>query len=115
MDRLFLTSRQHWWEQVNNTVVEFHPSENKWIVPGANLDGPRGRQRRYRLCCFPAPLSVGETIVLYYIFIYLFIYSRYLYRNTHSVYTVLTCGPVNIDRIHKIRTTLYTIYTIQTY
>ena len=27
MDRLFLTSRRHWWEQVNNTVIEFHLSE----------------------------------------------------------------------------------------
>ena len=26
MDRLFLTSRRHWWERVNNTVKEFHPS-----------------------------------------------------------------------------------------
>ena len=26
MDGLFLTSRQHWWEQVNNTVIEFHLS-----------------------------------------------------------------------------------------
>ena len=27
MDGLFLTSRQHWWEQVNNTVIESHLSE----------------------------------------------------------------------------------------
>ena len=26
MDGLFLTSRRHWWDRVNNTVVEFHPS-----------------------------------------------------------------------------------------
>ena len=26
MDGLFLTSRRHWWEQVNNTVIEFHLS-----------------------------------------------------------------------------------------
>ena len=26
MDGLFLTSRQHWWERVNNTVTEFHLS-----------------------------------------------------------------------------------------
>ena len=24
--RPFLTSRRHWWEQVSNTVIEFHPS-----------------------------------------------------------------------------------------
>ena len=27
MDGLFLTSRRHWWERVNNTVIEFHLSE----------------------------------------------------------------------------------------
>ena len=27
MDNLFLTSRRHWWEQVNSTVIEFHLSE----------------------------------------------------------------------------------------
>ena len=26
MDGLFLTSRQHWWEQVNNTTIEVHLS-----------------------------------------------------------------------------------------
>ena len=26
MDGLFLTSRRHWWEQVNSTVIEFHLS-----------------------------------------------------------------------------------------
>ena len=26
MDCLFLTSRRHWWEQVNSTVIEFHLS-----------------------------------------------------------------------------------------
>ena len=26
MDGLFLTSRRHWWERVNNTVIEFHLS-----------------------------------------------------------------------------------------
>ena len=26
MDGLFLTSRRHWWERENNTVIEFHPS-----------------------------------------------------------------------------------------
>ena len=25
--RPFLTSRRHWWERVNNTVIEFHLSE----------------------------------------------------------------------------------------
>ena len=27
MDSLFWTSRQYWWERVNNTVIEFHLSE----------------------------------------------------------------------------------------
>ena len=27
MDRLFLISRHHWWERVNNTAIEFHLSE----------------------------------------------------------------------------------------
>ena len=27
MGGLFLTSRRHWWERVNNTVIEFHLSE----------------------------------------------------------------------------------------
>ena len=26
MDGPFWTSRRHWWEQVNNTLIEFHPS-----------------------------------------------------------------------------------------
>ena len=26
MDGLFLTSRRHWWERVNNTVIESHLS-----------------------------------------------------------------------------------------
>ena len=26
MDGLFLTSCRHWWERVNNTVIEFHLS-----------------------------------------------------------------------------------------
>ena len=27
MDGLFLTTCRHWWERVNNTVIEFHLSE----------------------------------------------------------------------------------------
>ena len=31
MDGLFLTSRRHWWDQVNNTVIEFHLSETSGL------------------------------------------------------------------------------------
>ena len=37
MDGLFLTSRRHWWERVNNTVIEFHLS---------NTSGSRWAQTR---------------------------------------------------------------------
>ena len=41
----FLTSRRHWWEQVNSTLIEFHLSVKR-IEAGANPDRPLGRQRR---------------------------------------------------------------------
>ena len=34
MDGIFLTSRRHWWEWFNNTVIEFHLSETSgscWV------------------------------------------------------------------------------------
>ena len=31
MNGLFLTSCQHWWEQVNDTVIEFHLSETSGL------------------------------------------------------------------------------------
>ena len=40
MDGLFLTSRRHWWERVNNTVIEFHLS----VTSGS-------RRARTRIAC----------------------------------------------------------------
>ena len=33
MDGLFITSRRHWWERVNNTVIESHLS----VTSGSSL------------------------------------------------------------------------------
>ena len=43
------TSQQH-----SDRILPFW---NKRIEPGANLDGPRDRQRRYWLCYFPTPIK----------------------------------------------------------
>ena len=40
MDGLFLTSRRHWWERVNSTVIEVHLSET------SGLRGERTRAAR---------------------------------------------------------------------
>ena len=56
MDDLFLTSRRHWWERVNNTVIEFHLSET------SGLSGKRTRTARLvdrdaNDCAIPPPPS----------------------------------------------------------
>ena len=61
MDGLFLTSRRHWWEQVNSTVIEFHLS---------NTSGSRRvRTRIARLadrdsndCAISPPPLVSEIV-----------------------------------------------------
>ena len=68
MHGLFWTSRRHWWERVNNTVIEFHLS----VTSGSS----RARTRIAHLvdrdandCAIsPSPSSAGCILLLYYQF-----------------------------------------------
>ena len=60
MDSLFLTSRRHWWEQVNNTVIEFHLS----MTSGSSWERTRSARlidRDSNDCAISPPLNMIET------------------------------------------------------
>ena len=65
--RPFLTSRQHWWERVDNTVIEFHPSETSGSSR-ARTQTARLLDRDANDCAisviFPRPLKTAEFILI---------------------------------------------------
>ena len=65
MDGLFWTSRRHWWEQVNNTVIEFHLS----ITSGSRRVQTRIARwvdRDTNDCAISRPASKGFKKILFY-------------------------------------------------
>ena len=57
MDGLFLTSHQHWWERVNNTVIEFHLSVTSGLSR-ARTQIARSIDRDVNDCAISMPLKV---------------------------------------------------------
>ena len=61
--RTFLTSRRHWWERVNITVIEFHLS----VTSGSSRERTRATRLIDRdaneLCYFPAPSLYGLHVL----------------------------------------------------
>ena len=59
MDGLFLTSRRHWWEHVNNTVIESHLSETSGSYRARTwMDHVADRDATY--CAISPPPRVDE-------------------------------------------------------
>ena len=56
---LFLTSRRHWWERVNNTVIEFHLS----VTSGSRWARTSSWEGRYIMKPYRAPPI--KTLVTY--------------------------------------------------
>ena len=60
MDSLFLTSRRHWWEQVNNTVIESHLSVTSGLSWARTQ--PTGLTDRDTNDCAISPHPLGAFI-----------------------------------------------------
>ena len=63
MDGIFLTSCRHWWERVNSTVKEFHPSNTS----GSSREQTRAARlidRDANDCAISPPLSRIELAKL---------------------------------------------------
>ena len=54
MDGLFLTSRRHWWERVNSTLIEFRLSETSGLS-GERTRAARLVDRDANDCAIPPP------------------------------------------------------------
>ena len=63
MDGLFLTSRRHWWERVNNTVIEF----NLTMTSGSSQERTRAArliERDANDCAISPPPVVVVVVVV---------------------------------------------------
>ena len=109
MDGLFLTSRRHWWEQVNNTVIESHLS----VTSGSSQERTRAARfidRDANNCAISPPPShdsvmQGNTGIQSSTFIILSFFSLFFSSssNDHSYISFIfqninfTLGAVTVD------------------
>ena len=73
MDALFLTSRRHWWEQVNSTVIEVHLSNTSRSTRAQNWIA-RLVDRDSNDCYFPAPRISAINVLEMRRFIHIFMF-----------------------------------------
>ena len=59
MDGLFLSSRRHWWERVNSTLIEFHLSETSGLS-GKRTRAARLVDRDANNCAIPPPPHIAR-------------------------------------------------------